>query len=247
MLPSVSSVDDYKPGMKFQCLWALHGGGNDDLEWQNNTNLMRHAEENCFAVVMPSARDGMYSNTAYGHKYWTLISEELPSLVRAYFPLSRKRENTFITGISMGGHGAMKFAINHPEMFSTCILLSGASSGFDEMLRLQATKDKTVPPDMDNIYGDFSDRRYSGDDVWYIGEKNVECSRELPKFYLAYGEKDPGKDRYASARDYLIRTGYDLTWETLQGYGHEYDFWDIYINKMIKEWLPLKKAPLYSE
>ncbi len=39
---------------------------------------------------------------AYGHQYFTFVSEELPKFVRAIFPLSDKREDNFVAGMSMG-------------------------------------------------------------------------------------------------------------------------------------------------
>ena len=56
--------DPYVPGMKFQTLWLLHGGGGDYADYLKYTNIELYAEENKVAVVMPSGY-----NSAYGVEY----------------------------------------------------------------------------------------------------------------------------------------------------------------------------------
>jgi S-formylglutathione hydrolase len=51
-----------------------------------------------------------------GHyKMWTYVTEELPALVASKFPVDEARQG--ITGHSMGGHGALTVALNHPNRF----------------------------------------------------------------------------------------------------------------------------------
>ena len=49
------------------------------------------------------------------YRMWTYITEELPDLVAAEFPVDMERQG--ITGHSMGGHGALTVALNHPQRF----------------------------------------------------------------------------------------------------------------------------------
>lgn len=55
---------------------------------------------------------------AHGGAFYTYIVEELPVLMRQFFPLSEKREDNFIAGNSMGGYGAMKIGINNPDRYA---------------------------------------------------------------------------------------------------------------------------------
>ena len=49
------------------------------------------------------------------YRMWTYVTEELPALVAAEFPVDMDRQG--ITGHSMGGHGALTVALNHPDRF----------------------------------------------------------------------------------------------------------------------------------
>ena len=67
-------------------------------------------------VVMPNTSNGWYTDTQYGYNYYTAIAEELPKVLKRFFPnMTSKREKTFIAGLSMGGYGSFKLApINQP-------------------------------------------------------------------------------------------------------------------------------------
>src|SRR5690606_9636460 len=133
-LPSYSFEDSragkevrYVPGVKFQTLYLLHGGLGDDSDYVTYTNIVRYADEAKLAVVMPCGYNSSYTDAEDGAGYFTYIAEELPEICGAYFPLSNKREDTFVGGLSMGSHGAMKLAIVHPERFAAALMMSGAS------------------------------------------------------------------------------------------------------------------------
>ena len=49
----------------------------------------------------------------HGYRYWDFVSQELLEKARGFFPLSHAREDNFVAGLSMGGHGAFKLALQH--------------------------------------------------------------------------------------------------------------------------------------
>lgn len=59
-----------------------------------------------------------------GNDYWEFVSEELPIVARVLLPLSDKREDNFVAGLSMGGYGAFKMAFWKPEFFAAAASLS---------------------------------------------------------------------------------------------------------------------------
>jgi putative tributyrin esterase len=88
-------------------LFLLHGGLDDGTCWIRGTGFQRYADRRRLAVVAASVGNSFYADMAHGLKYYTFMSEELPWFVRAVFPLSARREDTFIAGLSMGGYGAL--------------------------------------------------------------------------------------------------------------------------------------------
>ena len=63
---------------------------------------------------MPSGENSYYLDIKSGKNYETYITKELPAIILYMFPVSKKRENTFIAGLSMGGTGAFVLAFPLP-------------------------------------------------------------------------------------------------------------------------------------
>ena len=106
-------------------LYLLHGLSDDHTAWLRYTSIERYATARGLAVVMPAVHRSFYADEAHGHAYWHFVSEELPAIVAAFFRLSERREDTFVAGLSMGGYGALKLGLHHPERFAAVASLSG--------------------------------------------------------------------------------------------------------------------------
>lgn len=95
-------VREEKP---YKTLYLLHGIFGNYTDWVNGTRIQRYAEEHDLVVVMPSGDNSFYvdqpkSNNLYGE----FVGRELVEFTRKMFPLSHKREDTFIGGILYGYH-----------------------------------------------------------------------------------------------------------------------------------------------
>lgn len=131
IIPTFDSADlfnpkDHHPEHGFKTLYLLHGMYGNYADWERYTGIEAYAQAKNLAVIMPSAANSFYTDMAHGNKYYTYITEELPVFAKSLFPISDTREDTFIAGLSMGGYGAWKIALNHPERFSYAASLSGA-------------------------------------------------------------------------------------------------------------------------
>ena len=114
----------------FPVLWLLHGAGDNDSGWFRNTAIERQATRRDLAVVAPAAGMSMYEDMAHGQRYFTHIADELPALLRRLLPLSAKREDNFIAGLSMGGMGALKIAMRRPEQYEAVCCLSAGHTNY---------------------------------------------------------------------------------------------------------------------
>lgn len=255
-LPSFSFADIvqgaqsyYVPGMKFQVLYLLHGGSGDDSDWVNFSSVLRYADDNKLAIIMAPAFNSSYVDMVHGGRYFTFFTEELPQVCQAFFPISDKREDTFIAGLSMGGNGAMRLALKRPDLYSQALCMSGAAFDVQELKRRAAqppfnTAGRIAMPDMEDTYGDLNAFEGSGEDMFFVAKRNLAQGKPMPKFYFACGGDDFALTTVRKAHEHLKSLGYDTQLEEIPGYGHEWDFWDLYIRKAIGELFPLIRKPI---
>jgi S-formylglutathione hydrolase FrmB len=107
-------------------LYLLHGLTDDDTAWTRYTSIERYAAAAGLAVVMPQVHHSFYADETHGMKFWEFLTEELPGVAERFFRISQRRADTFVAGLSMGGYGAMKWALRRPERFAAAATLSGA-------------------------------------------------------------------------------------------------------------------------
>lgn len=115
----------FQRGSRFQVMYLLHGTYGDYTDWLRLTGVERYAKQHRMALVMPSASNSFYHDMKAGSDYLSYLTRELPAFITKYFPISERREDTFIAGLSMGGYGAMKAALEYPEKYAACASLSG--------------------------------------------------------------------------------------------------------------------------
>lgn len=113
------------PVSKRRVLYLLHGLSDDSSAWQRYTSIETVASAYGLVVVMPSVGRSFYIDQTNGQKYFTYLTKELPRYLGDVFGLSPLREDTFIAGNSMGGYGAIKAALLHPELYFAAASFSG--------------------------------------------------------------------------------------------------------------------------
>lgn len=106
-------------------LYLLHGLSDNHTAWERRSSVERYAMNAGIALIMPNVDRSFYTDMKYGRNFYTYVSEELVDYTRKVFRLSKKREDTFIAGLSMGGYGAFKIALRNSDTFSAAASLSG--------------------------------------------------------------------------------------------------------------------------
>jgi S-formylglutathione hydrolase FrmB len=260
-LPSYSFADSmqgkedvYVPGMKYQVMYLLHGGTGDDSDYVNFTNIVRYADAHKLAVVMPCTYNSCYTDYEDGAKYFTFVAEELPKVCETLFPISTKREDTFVAGLSMGSHGAMKVAMNYPEKYAAVLLMSGASYRPGVPSAVKAVNGKfdfnsgiRLPSGIGEKLEDPDFIKGTVNDVYAVARKNVEEGKKLPKVFFRAGDCDHALYRAQLAEKDLKEWGYETKFEVVKGMGHEWDLWDESLRIAIEDWLPIRHEVIYPE
>jgi putative tributyrin esterase len=215
-------------------LYLLHGLTDDHTAWTRFTSLERYAAEHGVAVVMPQVHRSFYADEAYGMKFWSFLSEELPRVVSQFFRVSTRREDTFVAGLSMGGYGAMKWALRQPERFAAAATLSGA-------LDLAYIQKLDRRPHMVELVGRvFADRVVAGGDEDLMHLLATVDPATLPQLMLRCGSEDhlvAQNERFVAAcRQHGVKLD--------AGFGpgaHEWSYWDQEIQTVL-DWLPMGKS-----
>ncbi|MFC5405456.1 alpha/beta hydrolase [Cohnella soli] len=211
-------------------LTLLHGLSDDHTTWCRNTSIERYAANRGLAVVMPAVNRSFYADMKAGSAYWTYVSEELPRIVRSYFPLSVERKHNFVAGLSMGGYGAFKLGLSHPERYAAAASLSGA-------LDVHRLVVEEFGGDIRLALGQPDDVAGSGNDLFALAER-VVAKKPIPLLYQRCGTEDFLYEDNVRFRDYALELGLPLNYGEGPG-DHNWAYWDARIAEVI-DWLPLE-------
>lgn len=210
--PEMMEPDPHHRRQAYPVLYLLHGYGNNHATWNGYTSVELYAEERSIAVVMLSAENMAYINHGGDNNYFDFIAHELPEFIASVLPVSGRREDTYIAGLSMGGFGAVVHGLTESRRFAAIGSFSGAVRGL------------TVA------------RGAEGIDTSALAKACAEENRRIP-VYLACGDKDFLLTDNQSFRDELTGLGFDVTWVLGKGFDHEWRFWDQQVEAFL-DWIP---------
>lgn len=215
----------------YPVLYLLHGWSDDESTWMRRTSIERYAASLGLIVVMPRVELSFYQNMASGMAFWDFISEELPCLCRAWFPVSPLREDTFAAGLSMGGYGAFRLGLACPDRFAAVASLSGAVD-IHFPLREPGRAAK-----MPAIFGNAKELSGTDADLFHL----AKClpRGKAPAFYQCCGTEDFLYQDNLRFRDHARSLNLSLTYDEGPG-SHEWGYWDTMIQKVLT-WLPINK------
>jgi S-formylglutathione hydrolase FrmB len=121
------------PVQSYPVLYFLHGLGDNERTlfnsggWTLLDDLRGQHKIGEFLIVAPEGGRTFYINSADGSTHYSdFFLQEFIPLIEAKYRISKGRNSRAISGISMGGYGALRFAFSHPEMFSAVSAQSAA-------------------------------------------------------------------------------------------------------------------------
>jgi len=118
-----------QPG-PYPVLYMLHGLSDDYTAWLRWTSIERYVRALPLIVVLVDGDRCFYSNLEGGPQYEDALVKDLVPFVDWYFPTIAAREGRALGGLSMGGYGAIKLALKHPDLFCSAVGHSGAYNAF---------------------------------------------------------------------------------------------------------------------
>ncbi len=230
LVGSVAAKDDSKEvAGPCKVLYLLHGLTDGCNAWSRFTSIERYARKLGIAVVMPEVHHSFYTDMKYGMRYFTYVAEELPQLIASMFNISTKREDSYIAGLSMGGYGALKIALSHPEQYCAA---AGFSSAIDIDRRISEGiwHDEQMEKEMVAIFDGVCPKEDSL--FWLAGNAAEKYPDSLPKIYMACGLSDVLLEENRVFSETISGLPYKHRYEEWEG-DHEWAFWDIAIQKAL--------------
>lgn len=217
-------------GGPYPVVYFLHDyfGGSDVL-WRRGVaaeleRRMAAGELPPFVLVAPEGDRGWWSDSFDGRRRYEswLHGQLLPEIERR-FGVIPGREGRAVTGISMGGFGALKSALRRPELWSHASSLSGA----------------LIPLDLESVLGSpwlrrrmlrrvfgpvGGDHVYARDDLRTLARRRAPA--DAPPLLLRCGREDeyrlaPAAEKMAAL---LERSGWQVTLHLEPG-AHDWDYW----------------------
>ena len=228
--------DAIEKGKKLPTLYLLHGMSDDHSIWQRRTSIERYADALGLAVVMPAVNRSRYANMVHGARYWDFVSEEVPRLARVFFPLSDKRADNFVAGLSMGGYGAFKMALSHPDRYAAAASLSGAVDMVARAREL-AGSDPMHRREIEDTFGPLDKLAGSSNDLLFLLDK-LAARKRRPLLYQWCGSEDFLYQNNVDFHQHAKKCGIKIKYSKGPG-SHTWDKWDEQIEKVLA-WLPLK-------
>lgn len=237
----LSNERGMKQTKSLRTLYLLHGAFGNYTDFISGTRIQRWAEENNLAVIMPSGENHFYVDKPdHGENFGQYIGQELVEFTRAMFPLSHKKEDTFIAGLSMGGYGAVVNGLKYHETFSHIGAFSPGMIIDDILNRTPLFTEIGWSEEFyNNVLGGIDTIKNSDKDYCYLIDELLKKKVSIPKIYMPIGKNDFIIEPVRDFKLFLDEKEVPVTYIEGDG-GHDWDFWDEYIKYFI-DWLPLSE------
>ncbi len=232
IMPQIRNKDE-----KLKVLWLLHGYSDNHTSWIRQTSIERYVNEKNLCVVMPDVDLSYYADMVYGNKYFTYLTKELPEVMCDMFSLSTKRTDNYVAGLSMGGYGALKVALNYPDKYVKCASLSGVP----DMKAAFENNDRDIDRKFlcKMLYGAIDNFDDSINDLKYMVKLRA-AENNLPQLYMCCGTEDFLYQNNLGFLAYLKSLGIPVCFEEDDRYGHVWEYWDLKIQRVL-EWMELNQ------
>lgn len=202
------------PPQRYPVLYFLHGLGDNEQTlfntggWTLLDDLRQQHKVGDFLIVAPEGRRSFYINSADGSVRYSdfFLQEFIPDIERKY-RISSGRRNRAISGISMGGYGALRLAFSHPEMFSavsaqSAALITESPEELDKGMRSGAPLGRLLAA----VFGDpINAAHWKDNNPFVLAQKNAVALRKVAIYFNCGQEDNYGFEKGAAALDEQLK------------------------------------------
>jgi S-formylglutathione hydrolase FrmB len=211
-----------KPRQRYPVLYFLHGLGDNERTlfnsggWTLLDDLRQKHKIGEFLIAAPEGGSTFYINSADGSmRYSNFFLEEFIPFIERKYRIESDRKHRAISGISMGGYGALHFAFAHPELFSavsaqSAALITESPQELDAAARSGAPRGKLLA----KVFGNPIDaRHWKSNSPFELARKNQAALRKLAIYFNCGQDDNYGFEKGAAALDEELKQ---------EGIRHEY-------------------------
>ncbi len=208
-------------------LYLLHGLSDNHTAWQRYTNIERYVADYPLMVVMPDGERSFYTDAVErpNSAFETLIVRDIVGYIDRTYQTIPTREGRVIAGLSMGGYGALKLALKHPEMFCAAVSHSGAV----EFGRESFTGDDDRSRELRPIMGESPAGGVN--DLYAVIDK-IDRAR-LPDLRIDCGVDDFLIEHNRRFQAHLTQSGVPHEYAEHPG-AHDWTYWNLHILDTLK-------------
>lgn len=211
--------DDYDatatnhPRTPYPVLYFLHGLGENEQAlfkgggWDLIQDLRQQNKIGQFVIVAPEGKNSFFINSADGKvRYSDFFIQEFIPYIESKYIVSKDRAGRAITGLSMGGYGALRFAFAYPEMFSAVSAQSAALMAPRELnagSQIRAEPGSPLGP----VFGDpINIPHWLRNDPFQLARTNKIAIRKLAIYFNCGEGDDFGFEVGAEALDRQLKS-----------------------------------------
>jgi S-formylglutathione hydrolase FrmB len=195
---------------RYPVLYFLHGLGDNEQTlfktggWNLIEDLRRQHKVGDFLIVTPDAKTSFYVNSADGKvRYSDFFVQEFIPYIEGKYRIRRERKSRAISGISMGGYGALRFAFANPNLFSA-VSAQGAALMTESPQELNAALRSGTPLGrlLGSVFGNpINVPRWRENDPFSLARKNKVGIGNLAIYFNCGREDEYGFEVGATALD----------------------------------------------
>jgi S-formylglutathione hydrolase FrmB len=215
--------DDAAIPRPWSVFYLLHGLSDDHTIWMRRTSIERYVAGIPLVVVMPDGGRGWYANALAGDAYEDDLVNDVVGLVDRTFPVRAERSGRAIGGLSMGGYGAVKVGLKHPDVFGSINSHSGALGMLHNI-----NEAKKLSPEFERIFGPAP--KDGPEDPFGIVTKMDHG--KIPPMLIDCGTEDFLLAQNRGFHQHLEKLHIAHEYKEFSG-AHNWEYWDLHVREAI--------------